>query len=91
MHSKSVPARRIGSARFWVFASIELFLCVGLAIAWFHVRTEAYLAGPPDPDLFAQSRSFQWFTFAVFWLPAILVTNAIVLGIARVALRPRDC
>jgi hypothetical protein len=43
---------------------------------WFYHRTEAYLAGPPGPDLYAHNWGFQLFIGALLFLGM-----AIALGI----------
>ena len=60
--------------RFWPIAIAECVLVAAVLVGWFYVRTAAYLAGPPDPDRYAQTWSFQLVVFAFFWiLPAVLV------------------
>jgi hypothetical protein len=42
-------------------------VCAGFAW-WFYQRTEAYLAGPPGPDLYAHTWGFQLIVGALFFL-----------------------
>jgi hypothetical protein len=81
-------SRPIRLPKFWVLATVQVALFVGIAATWFYFRTKAYLAGPPDPDLYAWSWDFQLMVFALFWLPATLLLTGILIGIERVALRP---
>jgi hypothetical protein len=80
--------KRLRLPKFWVLATAQLAALVFVAAVWFYFRTSAYLAGPPEPDLYAWSWEFQWFVFAVYWLPALLVFAGIVLAMERSALAP---
>jgi len=73
---------------FWWLASVQILLVVAGSVIWYYFRTEAYLAGPPDPDTYAWNWGFQIIAFAFFWLPSILVCTGILLAIQRIVLIP---
>jgi ABC-type dipeptide/oligopeptide/nickel transport system permease component len=81
-------SKQLRLPRFWLLATAQLALVITAAFIWFYFRTKAYLAGPPDPDTYAWSWDFQWFVFAIYWLPAILLLTGILLAIERTALIP---
>ena len=58
--------------RFRHAALLQLVVFLLAASVWFYFRTAAYLAGPPDPDTYAWSWSFQLIVFALFNLPKVL-------------------
>lgn len=73
--------------RFW-WVQIALFV-VCFAV-WFYLRTAAYLAGPPDGDVYAQTWSFQLMVGAFYLVGAIPVLATLFLleaGIFSVVLR----
>ena len=59
--------------RFRHAALLQLALLMLAAFVWFYLRTAAYLAGPPDPDTYAWSWSFQLIVFALFHFPKVLL------------------
>ena len=81
-------SKQLRLPKFWVLATAQVALVTAAAVFWFYLRTRAYLAGPPDSDLYAWSWGFQWLTFATYWLPGILLCTAIVLTIKRATLIP---
>ena len=78
--------RHVRLPAFWLLATAQVVLVVSIASLWFYFRTSAYLAGPPDPDTYAWSWGFQWFVFAVYWLPGVLLLSGLLLAIERAAL-----
>lgn len=87
--SESAPMSRFFRLpEFGVLAAAQVALAIIGSCAWFYVRTTAYLAGPPDPDTYAQNWGFQLIVFAIVWLPAILLSIGIVLAIERAILIP---
>ncbi len=76
------------------FALVQACIAISGVTIWFLVRTEALLAGPPSPDLYANNWGFQLVVFALVWLPlasiatiSILVAEVIVLVVLRGARR----
>jgi len=76
-----------GFKRAWLYqlALLFAFFCV-----WFYLRTTAYLAGPPDGDLYAQTWSFQLMVgglYLVGSLPLLAVLFLVEAGLFLVVLR----
>jgi len=67
----------------------QALLAVACAAAWFFIKTRAWLEIPPPPhaDLYAHAWGFQLIVFAMFWLPAVLVGAALLLGVEYFVLR----
>ena len=61
-----------------IVALLQTLLIVGAGCVWFYLRTRAYLAGPPDGDLYAWNWVFQEFVFLVFYLPMVLAFSAVL-------------
>lgn len=59
---------------------------LGVAI-WFYFRIEAYLAGPTDGDLYAQSWGFQLVVFGLIWLPLTLSLVGVLISLEWMAAR----
>ena len=79
---------KIRLPKFWMLAAVQIAMAIAAVGTWFYFRTKAYLAGPPDPDLYAWSWDFQLMVFAMFWLPPTLLLTSILLGVERFALKP---
>lgn len=62
--------------RFWLVQIAVFVLCFAV---WFYLRTAAYLAGPPDGDLYAQTWSFQLMVGAFYLVGAIPVLATLFL------------
>ena len=64
-------------------AVVQVLLAVAGAATWFFVKTRAWLEIPPPPhaDLYAHEWGFQLIVFALFWLPAVLIGVAVLLGV----------
>ena len=75
--------------KFWILALAQLALAFAIAGTWFYFRTEAFLAGPPSGDLYANNWGFQLIVFVMVWLPAVLLITGILLVIEHQALKPR--
>lgn len=76
-----------GFKRAWLVQLAFFFVafCV-----WFYIRTAAYLAGPPDGDLYAQTWSFQFIVgglYLVGTLPLLAALFLVEAGLFQVALR----
>ncbi|TDK19971.1 hypothetical protein E2F46_16530 [Luteimonas aestuarii] len=74
--------------KFWILALAQLALAVAIACIWFYFRTEAFLAGAPSGDLYANNWGFQLIAFVVVWLPGVLLITGILLAIEHQALKP---
>src|SRR5689334_13216122 len=69
---------RLPGLRSAVLQVVSILVVVG---AWFAVRTAAYLAGPPDADLYAQTWAFQAIVFVLVYLPWVMLgAGALVLA-----------
>ena len=55
-------------------------------VVWFWMRTEAFLAGPPSPDLYANNWGFQLVVFLLVWLPAAALAAIAILAMELLAL-----
>ncbi|EJO93126.1 hypothetical protein A471_16035 [Ectopseudomonas mendocina DLHK] len=74
--------------KFWILALAQLALAVTVSGIWFYFRTEAFLAGPPSGDLYANNWGFQFIAFVIVWLPSVLLITGILLAIEYQALKP---
>ena len=71
----------MSTGRFLLIGLAQLVAAVAISAAWFHFRTEAFLSGPGDGDLYAHTRGFQWMVYCVFYLPAtLLLAGALILA-----------
>lgn len=68
-------------------AAMQVALSIVAASVWFYFRTEAYLQGTPDNDLYAWSWSFQLMVFGLVWLPRTLLASAVLLLLEWTVLR----
>jgi hypothetical protein len=76
-----------GFKKAWLYQLVLLFafFCV-----WFYLRTAAYLAGPADGDLYAQTWSFQFMVGGLYLVGAIPLLALLFLleaGLFRIAHR----
>ena len=71
-------AKKLGTPKLSV-AFIQLFLAIAAVGYWFMLRTEAYLAGPADGDLYAQTWGFQTMIFTIGYVPWILLVVGILI------------
>jgi hypothetical protein len=71
-------AKKLGIPKLSV-AFIQLFLAIAAVGYWFMLRTKAYLAGPADGDLYAQTWGFQIMIFAIGYIPWILLVVGILI------------
>ena len=71
----------------WLCQLALYFACFCL---WFYFRTDAYLAGPPDGDLYAQTWSFQLIVGAFYLvgsLPLLAILFMVEAGLFKAVLR----
>lgn len=68
-------------------ALIQLAAAVLAVAIWFYFRTEAYLAGPPDGDLYAHDWGFQFVVFGLIWLPLTLFSVGVLICLEWAAFR----
>lgn len=76
-----------GLKRAWLYQLLMLFVCFSI---WFYIRTAAYLSGPPDGDLYAQTWSFQLMVgglYLVGALPLLAVLFLVEAGMFWAVLR----
>lgn len=71
------------SHKFVLIAVAQTLLLVAATATWFHFRTEAFLAGPGDGDLYAHTSGFQWATYFLVYLPATLVVASGLVALQR--------
>lgn len=60
-------------------ALVQLLVLIIGFCCWFYLRTVAYLNGPPDPDTYAQTWSFQLFVGVLYLLAALLLGATLIL------------
>ena len=82
----------MSTGRFVLLGLAQLLVAVAISACWFHFRTEAFLAGPGDGDLYAHTLGFQWMVYCVICLPAILLGTGVLLLAERkwIFRRPAD-
>ena len=74
---------------------IQLALFLAAFCVWFYIRTVAYLAGPPDIDLYAQTWSFQFIVGGLYLvgslplLATLFLVEAGLFQLARRVVRPQ--
>ena len=78
MGAASTVKRSPWRKKWLLLALLQTLLIVGMSCVWFYLRTRAYLAGPPDGDLYAWNWGFQEFVFLVFYVPLLLALSAIL-------------
>lgn len=69
---------------------VQLALFFGAFCVWFYIRTSAYLAGPQDGDLYAQTWSFQFVVGGLYLLgtlPLLAMLFLVEAGLFQVILR----
>ena len=66
--------------RFLFLAITQSLLVLAATAIWFYFRTETYLAGPGDGDLYAHTRGFQWLSYFIVYLPGALLISGIILA-----------
>ena len=71
-------AKKLGTPKLSV-AFIQLFLAIAAVGYWFIKRTEEYLAGPADGDVYAQTWGFQIMVFLIAYMPLILLVVGILI------------
>jgi hypothetical protein len=71
-------AKKLGTPKLSV-AFIQLFLAIAAVGYWFMQRTEEYLAGPADGDVYAQTWGFQIMVFIIGYMPLILLVVGILI------------
>jgi Na+/pantothenate symporter len=73
----------MSTGRFVLLGLFQLLSAVALSGYWFHLRTEAFLSGPGDGDLYAHTLGFQWMVYCVIYLPPTLLATGALLLVQR--------
>jgi hypothetical protein len=73
--------------KFMRLALIQAGISAVALTIWFFVTTRAYLAAPPDGDLYAHTWSFQAMNFCMFYLPPYIFILCALLLTERAVLR----
>jgi len=71
-------------------AFVQVFLAIAGTVAWFFVKTrtlEIPPSPPPGTPLYVYEWDFQLITFALVWLPAALISVAILIGVEYIMLK----